>query len=328
MKQIKAGSSAWVEHRATMQAALLPPPSCCAGLQQTLLQGWRDDFPLHPSPFRQMAVRSGATPRELLDACAGLQRKGSLQAIRVRWGAALQRERWRLGFQTGTDPAALDAAVSALAALPGCLRIEEAETSAAMPRIWAELEVLDGEALAQQLARLPLRAAVSLRLSAGRACGGGPRDDPQLAACLERGLPLCANPYARCARQLDRSERQLLAELHGWQRAGQLESLVLRPPPPAGAQTGQIALWQAPTLAPGVLERLRALVGIERLISAPPSPNWPWGLMLVSRATAPLAAQQLRLRLAEVGLRQVPDSTASLRIRQVRNAALLFSAQG
>lgn len=43
--------------------------SCCASLRQTLLQGWQQTFPLHSSPFRQMAARSGATPRELLSLC-------------------------------------------------------------------------------------------------------------------------------------------------------------------------------------------------------------------------------------------------------------------
>lgn len=55
-----------------------PHASCCASLRQTLLQGWQQSFPLHASPFRQMAARSGATPRELLGVCQELHRNGTL----------------------------------------------------------------------------------------------------------------------------------------------------------------------------------------------------------------------------------------------------------
>ena len=60
-----------------MPATASSSPSCCAGLRQSLLQGWRQGVPLHPSPFRQMAARAGATPHELLRTCAALQREGA-----------------------------------------------------------------------------------------------------------------------------------------------------------------------------------------------------------------------------------------------------------
>ncbi|MGQ3095241.1 MAG: hypothetical protein ACT6RP_17455, partial [Roseateles sp.] len=88
--------------------------SCCAGLRQTLLQGWQQDFPLHASPFRQMAARSGATPRELLRLCQQLHRSGALQVIRPCWGEGLLRQRWRLAFDAGAMGAQLSAALAAL----------------------------------------------------------------------------------------------------------------------------------------------------------------------------------------------------------------------
>lgn len=299
-------------------------PSCCVGLRQTLLSGWRQGFPLHPSPFRQMAAQSGATPHELLVTCGQLQRSGALQGIRPRWGQALQRERWRLAFQPGLQ---LDALARAVAALPGCLRVERAQPDGDLPTLWAEIEALDEAALQRQLARLPLPPAARLRLAHPSQPGGGPCDDPQLSACVERGLPLCANPFAKCAAQLGRTERQLLASLHAWQRAGHLDSLVLAPPP-LGPQTGMLAVWRQLPRPPSaaLLGGLRAQPGVERVHTATPSAAWPWALSLVLLAPPPLAPQRLRECLAGAGLATPPDAATRLLIEQPRDPALLFAA--
>lgn len=324
MKQIKAAAARGFQHRAIMPTASTtsPPPSCCAGLRPTLLHGWQQAFPLHPSPFRQMAAQSGASPQELLRVCTQMQRSGALQPIRPRWGEALGRERWRLYFEPGTRAAGL---ARALAALPGCLRIER--TQQAPAQLWAELEAVDAGALHRQLARLPLQPTARLELSAATAQAGGPHQDPRLAACLEQGLALCANPFARCARALGCSERRLLACLHGWQRAGQLDGLVLAPPPPRGAQPGLIALWRELTPAPALLDALRRLPGLDRLVCAPPGAPWPWRLGLVLRGTPQLALPRLREQLTAAGLPTPPDACTPVLIERPRDAALLFAAQ-
>lgn len=283
------------------------PPSCCAGLRPILLQGWRQGLPLHPSPFREMAARSGATPQELLRTCAQLQRDGALQPIHARWGEALPRERWRLFFD-GAD----EALAGALAALPGCLRIERCAAEGDPRWLWAELEALDGAALQAQLNRLPALPAARLRLAAAASAAAGPCGDPQLAACLEQGLPLCANPFAACARRLGRSERGLLASLLNWQRAGELQGLVLTPVPPRGARPGWIALWQQAPALPAPHE----LPGLERLLPAPARGDWPWDLSAVLSGGARPA--------------QLPAGARCLRlhIQQPREAALLFQGPG
>lgn len=197
-----------------------PPPSVCAGLHQTLLRSWQNDFPLHPSPFRQMAARSGATPRELLRACRSLQESGALQPPHVRWGAAMRRECWRFAFEPRLPVPAL---ASALAQLPGCLRIERACEGAAMPMVWAEIEALDSTTLQRQLARLPERPSARLRLPAPASEQGLPCDDARLAALMERGLRLCSKPFADCAKQLGCSEQRVLSTLQAWRRTGQLQ---------------------------------------------------------------------------------------------------------
>lgn len=297
----------------------LPPPSCCAGLRQTLLRGWQQDFPLDPSPFRLMAARSGATPRELLSTCQALQRSGALQPIRVRWGPAMRREHWRLAFDPGDDAAALAAA---LAAQPGCLRIERPDDGAVLALVWAEIEALDTAALQRQLDRLPCPPQARLQLPLPGAEPGVPCDDPRLAACIEQGLRLCTKPFADCARQLGCSEHRVLAQLHAWRRTGQLEGLVLRPTPTRVLQPGVLALWQRLLPPEDVLDRLRSAPGIDRVVVGPGDASWPWRLSLVLRATPQLGLEQLSERVS--GLGEAPDLRVPLRISQPREQAMLF----
>lgn len=297
--------------------------SCCASLRQTLLQGWQQTFPLHSSPFRQMAARSGATPRELLSLCQELQRKGALQLVQPTWGDGLQRQRWRLGFATTGDEAALAAA---LTALPGCFHIERGcEPSAEMPALWAEMEALDDDALAAQLARLPQPPVARLRLP-GPAATAQPCDDPETALRLEEGLQLCSRPFAECARRLGCSESRLLARLQAWRRSGVLAGLSLKPPPTRVPQPGLLALWtHAP--APEGLQRLQDHPGVERVITAPGDPAWPWRLSAVLHAAPQLAHDQLRETVAHTGLRP-PDASLRMLIELPRDQALLFRTRG
>lgn len=298
--------------------ALTRPASCCASLRQTLLHGWQQGFPLHSSPFRQMAAQSGATPRELLSVCQELHRHGALLAIQPRWGEGLGRERWRLAFEPGPDATALAAA---LAALPGCFRLERAEPLAGMPPLWAEIEALDATALGRQLERLPVRPAAHLRLPSPPALVAC--DDPRLAERLEAGLPLCARPFAECARQLGCSEHKLLSKLQAWRRGHQLAGLSLTAPPTPVPQPGVLALWQDVTPTEAGLQRLRAHCGVDRLAVADATAAWPWRLSLVLCATPQLAFDQLGDFVAEAGL-PPPDASARLLIEQPRAQAQLF----
>lgn len=297
-----------------------PPPSCCAGLRQTLLHGWQQDFPLHPSPFRQMAARSGATPRELLSLCVAMQRSGTLQPIRVRWGAALQRGRWRLAFEAGAQVARL---VAALAALPGCDRVERADPGHGMPTVWAEIEALDDAALQRQLDRLPLSPSACQQLP--RSAAAIPCDDPRLAACVEHGLKLCSKPFADCAKRLGCSEQRVLANLSAWRRSGQMAGLTLKPVPTPVPQSGVLALWRDPVPPSALPARLHDRAGVE-VIEALVSPQWPWALSLVLQATPQLAGEQLRELLAEVRL-PPPTHCAPVRIETPRDQARLFSTE-
>ena len=297
--------------------------SCCASLRQTLLQGWQESFPLHSSPFRQMAARSGATPRELLSLCQQLHGQDALQRIQPHWGEGLRRGRWRLGFTPGADEAAW---ARALAALPGCTHIERGcEPQPGLPSLWAEVEALDEAALHNQLQRLPAPPVARLTLAAPLP-QALPCDDPQTAQHLEEGLLLCSRPFAECARRLGCSESKLLARLQAWRRSGVLAGLSLKPPPSRVPQPGLLALW-ADTVSPQSLAQLHDHPSVERIISAPGSAGWPWPLSLVLHAAPQLALDQLRETTAHAGLR-TPDASLRLLIEQPRDQALLFHTRG
>lgn len=297
--------------------------SCCASLRQALLQGWQQSFPLHSSPFRQMAASSGATPRELLALCQDLHRKGTLQLVLPTWGDALPRTRWRLAFAPAGDDTPL---ATALAALPGCFHIERGtEPTPGLPGLWAEMETLDAATLDAQLHRLPV-PPVARRAVSTTALGAAPCDDTDTARELEAGLQLCSRPYAECARRLGCSESKLLARLLTWRRSGVLAGLSLKPPPSRVPQPGLLALWlSAPE--PAALTHLQDHPGVEHVITAPGDAAWPWRLSLLLHAAPQLALDQLRETLAHAGLR-APDASLRLQIDQPRDHARLFMTGG
>jgi hypothetical protein len=221
----------------------------------------------------------------LIRTCAGLLANGALQPIHARWGPGLVTERWRVYFA-----AADTVLLNALAALPGCVRIEQCAPDAephATPALWAELEALDEARLSAQLARLPSAPDARLCMQQAPPCSAdsdGPRGDPALAATLEGGLALCAHPFAECAKQLGRSERNLLARLQHWQQRHELQGLVLTPPAPRQPRPGWVTHWCEPPATdkpgwPTSTELVRPRTG-------PTTSAWPWALMVVSHGMA------------------------------------------
>lgn len=268
-----------------------------------------------------MAAKSGATPRELLHACIALQRAGTLQPIRVRWGGAMKREHWRFAFEPLSTSGQLAAA---LARLPGCVRIERSTVDAGPPRVWAEIQALDAESLQRQLARLPQPPCARVRLPGVMTDTTSACDDPLLAALIEQGLPLCSRPFAHCARQLHCSEHRVISTLQGWRRAGQLECLTLKPTPTCGSQPGVIALWHKLPPAPELISRLGQQPNVDRVVSGVGEKSWPWELSIVLRTTPQLMNERVKQLLEAVGLSDPPDDCIGLRIEQPRDEAWLF----
>jgi hypothetical protein len=268
-----------------------------------------------------MADQCGATPLELLRKCVQLQDSGALAPIRPRWGKALRCERWRLGFDAGQQATSLSRALSRL---PGCIRIEHVEGQRTW--LWAEIDTRDEAQLQQQLARLPTPPNAQLRMPRADASKLGLGNDLALATHLEGGLELCINPFARCAKVLKRTERQVLSSLYAWRRSGLLEALTLAPPPAQEPQSGVLAHWREVDVSTIPMARLQALSGLDRLVVASVNTHWPWRLSVLMLGMSALAEQQLTQRLRSIGLHQPPDVCDRVKVDLPRSAALLFTA--
>ncbi|RVT88703.1 hypothetical protein [Inhella crocodyli] len=312
-------------------------PSCCAGLRPALLNGWRACFPVHPSPFHQVAAQCGGTWREVLQQCQRLHHSGGLQALQARWGHALQRVHWRLGLR----PAASDRqrAARALAAHPACVRLTHWQGQdpgpAAPPTLWVDLVGRDSAALAAtvdawrdagwvdaQVQRLVLREP-------DRPCdcaqSEGPCADAELAHALEAGLPLVAHPYGALAAQLQRPERRVLARLQRWQRQGQLGAMALSGPWSAATLTGAAALLRDAALDADRLRALRAQPGVSEVHVLPPAPLQPGGLWVAVQAPHDRALAVLRAALSGWGTVSPPAVLGLTHTTLPRAAPALFS---
>jgi hypothetical protein len=320
-----------------------PNPSAQGSLRRALLDRWRDDFPIEPSPFHPLARQLGGSLREVLHHCRQLADEGATTGLCGHWGAPLRRLRVRLLASGARWPLR---AGSRLAALPGLTvwnRIESATRLAGTPGEpkpaamsgWLDLEARSESALRSQLERLRSRTAGTpwrLQRLRGRAstdedsrsacrCAEteGPCCDPALAALCERGLPLVAHPFGAAASALGRSERAVVARLRRWRADGSLSGLGLAPPPPPPRSAAWFVALAGPPLGdaectalaerPGVLE-------VDRTQASGADDAGPWsawiGLALPASATVEQARQLLGASLA--GGR----SATLLRVRQER----------
>ena len=300
-------------------------PSCCAGLRQALLHGWQYNFPLVPSPFQVVAQRCGSTLNEVLQLGQRLQGSGSLLPLRPRWGSALYRCHQRWGLHLTAEERARW--WPTLAADPACialLAVAESRGGAPgvdIPTLWVDL--LGRDALVGQALLLKLQAAGHHPLwvgqfsgtsagvpQASQPCGcdtqSGPCQDPALATALEAGLPLKAHPYTGLAKQLGRSERQVLASLKQWQQQGSLEGLALTGPDSGMETSGALACLPGQGLDTKVLARLRQQSGVHEVAVLPIGDSQPPGLWLRVQAPADLAWTQLHQALQAVGLAEAP----------------------
>ncbi len=221
-------------------------PSVCAGLSQTLLHGWRQGFPLQPSPYQELATRSGSTLREVLSLCQRLNHEGRLDSVHACWGDRLRRARWLHGFSSPVSERQL----AELMAVHGCVGLERVQQPAdGWPSLWITLEGRCDGVVQEQLVACGLQPGVSiplLRSDGHCACDDGPCTDTDLAHAVEEGLPLVAHPYQRLAERLGRSERQVLARLREWQLRGDLQALSLAAPHHAPWQACASAWVEAP----------------------------------------------------------------------------------
>lgn len=288
----------------------VPAPSCCAGLRPALLNGWRDSFPLHPSPLHQIAAQCGSTWREVLQQCQRLQLSGSLQPLQARWGRPMQRAHQRLGL--GVEEAQRPALLQALANEPACVRWDRViDGPADQPTVWVDFVGRDLQTLQHSVQRT-LRGVPMVctpvswtLLQAEQPCDcdelDGPCTDLPLAQAVEAGLPLVAQPYRHLAERVNRSERRVLARLQAWQRQGSLQGMVLAGPWSVRPQSGAMAWLQGPPPDASTLAQLRAHVGVVETQALWGDDGQPSAWCLGVRAPHDRAAATLRAALRAIG---------------------------
>lgn len=274
-----------------------------------MLNGWRDSFPLHPSPFHQVAAQCGSTWREVLQQCQRLLLSGSLQPLQARWGRPMQRAHWRLGLWV--DDAQRPAVLHALAKEPACVRWDRVLGDAeGQPTLWADFMGRDAHALTHSVQRtlrgLPMQRdpiTWTLQLTpppCDCAEHDGPCTDLALAQAVEAGLPLVAQPYRQLAERVSRSERQVVARLQAWHRHGSLQAMVLAGPWALSPQSGARALLHGPAPDAAALARLRAQVGVVEVQSLLDQDEAPRAWCLGVQAPPDRAKATLRAALRAI----------------------------
>ncbi|MBT9525581.1 MAG: Lrp/AsnC family transcriptional regulator [Rhizobacter sp.] len=215
-------------------------PVSPAATRLALLNDWQRDFPLTASPFAHIATALGTREEAVLHEFASLHGEGSVSRIGAVWGAGAggaamlcafavpaarlkavaalvsaetgvnhnyEREHdWNLWFVvTGRDRAAVDATVDRLQACTGLKALRLRMQRAYRIDLGFELhrDAVPAVARAAAIRVEPVAAA-----------------DRRLAALVEAGLPLVAQPYDVWAQALGQTRDALLATLARWQREG------------------------------------------------------------------------------------------------------------
>lgn len=213
-------------------------------LEFALLNDFQRGFPLVTEPFAALATKIGCMQDEVLAALERLQRRGAISRV----GAVFAP--WRIGVST----------LAAIAVPPESLEEVAARVSARSEvnhnyqrdhhyNLWfvataadesAMATVLDGIAVdaGQRVLSLPLVEQYHIDL--GFDLCNGIKDRPatgsferrqlsapeqKLAAALQPGLPLAAQPFAAIARQAGMSEAEVLATITEWQESGVVKRL-------------------------------------------------------------------------------------------------------
>lgn len=272
-------------------------------LDQRLLNDWQRGFPLQPEPFARLAEALGLDGAQVLRRLARLQAVGACSRIGGVWAAGAGGASMLCAY--AVPPQRLHAVAAQVSALPGVNHNYEREHSI---NLWFVLTAPGPEALQAQLdaldaatglraLRLPMLRPyrIDLGFDMGvdlhrRLAGAGVRThrvgppvaaaDRDLAAWLEGGLPLVAQPYAQAAAATGRSQAQVLATLQRWLDAGTLRRLgVVVRHHELGFACNAMAVWDVPDAqVDGLGERLALQPGVTLCYRRRRDAGWPFNL--------------------------------------------------
>ncbi len=207
-----------------------------------LLNRWQHGFPLVSRPFARIGAALGLDEALVIAGFEAARADGSLSRIGGVWAAGAGGA--ALLVAMAVPPAALDAVAAQVDALPGVNHNYEREHRF---NLWFVITGPDAATLAQRLdtlehatglatLRLPMQRVYRIDLGfdlqgvSGTPRSAGPaRSVPPvaaaeraLAACVEHGLPLVAQPFAAWAKDLGTSEDAVLATIARWVDRGTL----------------------------------------------------------------------------------------------------------
>lgn len=208
----------------------------------TLLNRWQHGFPLVERPFAQIAQRLGRSEAEVIAGFQAARADGSLSRIGGVWAAGAGGA--ALLVAMAVPPGRLDAVAAQVDALPGVNHNYEREhrfnlwfviTGTDAATLYLRLDALERDTGLNTL-RLPMQRVYRIDLGfdllgSGTAADGARAErrappvteaERPLAALVEGGLPLAAQPYAAWAAQLGGDEADVFAAITRWLDRGTL----------------------------------------------------------------------------------------------------------
>lgn len=333
-------------------ASLHPPvaPDAAARpLAERLLNEWQRGFPLSNRPFTQLGQALAATETEVIAACRQLQAAGAVSRVGGVWapgagGAALL-------CAMAVPPPRLQAVAETVSALPGVNHNYEREHAL---NLWFVLTGTGAGALDAALAALERATALPVlrmrmlrpyRIDLGfdlHRPAHAPAQAPlpqlaappvapaqrALAALVEAGLPLVAEPYALWAERLGGSAAAVQQQLRAWLDAGTLRrwGLVVRHHE-AGFAANAMTVFDAPDAEVDTLgERLAQQPGVTLCYRRERAAGWRYNLYcMVHGRQREQTLALLHAAIVGAGLQALPREVLFSRRRFKQSGARYFA---
>ncbi len=290
-----------------------------------LLNDWQRDFPLQSRPFDAIAAPLALDATALIERYRVLQEQGALSRIGGVFGAGAGGAALLCAYAVPAER--LEAVAAIVSAHPGVNNNYEREhvwnlwfviTGCDAAAVARAVDALDADCGLRAL-RLPMQRAYRIDLGfdlrlplAARGPVGRAAAEPvqladrPLAACVERGLPLCERPFAAWGEACARSEAEVLAALQRWLARGTLRRFgVIVRHHEAGFAHNAMTVFDVPdAVADACGERLAVQPGVTLAYRRARDAGWRYNLYCMVHGRdrdAVAAAVDAAVHRAELG---------------------------
>jgi DNA-binding Lrp family transcriptional regulator len=284
-------------------------------IDQQLLDDFQRDFPLIPRPFAAMATRLDLSEADTLTRLRQLQSAGRISRV----GATVRPN--TAGASTLAALAVPETRVEEVAALVGAEPgVNHSYLREHGWNLWFVATAPDANALDAALARIRNHSGLSLldlrlirpfNIDLGFSLRGARRNlstdrsvdvsklrdcDRPILQALSSGLPLIPHPFAALAKQLNRSEDDILTRIATLHRAGVLTRIgVIVRHRAIGWSANAMVVWNLPEARIETAGKaLAQLAGITLCYQRRTVPGvWPYGLFSMIHARSRSEAQEV-----------------------------------